>query len=169
MVTWLLTNFIATALSMGVECWTQPMRNIKMNSSDRKMDSTDAERGEWGQFVLGRVHFGKWTRPMAESWYLGWVGPGMLWKWGPTSSFRKNELARWPRANIWAGMLVTSSGGPIRSEKMDSSNVAPEYGVRVGVDSSRGLSHDFSGYVAPEYGVRVGVDSSGGLSHDFSG
>jgi len=66
-------------------------------------------------------------------------------------------------------MLVTSSGGPIRSEEMDSSNVAPEYGVRVGVDSSRGLSHDFSVYVAPEYGVIVGVDSSGGLSHDFSG
>jgi len=37
------------------------------------------------------------------------------------------------------------SGGPIRSEKMDSSNVAPEYGVKVGVDSSGGLSHDFSG------------------------
>ena len=37
---------------------------------------------------------------------------------------------------------------------MDSSNVAPEYGVKVGVDSSGGLSHDFSGYVAPEYGVR---------------
>ena len=50
------------------------------------------------------------------------VGPGMLWKWGRTSSFRKNGLARWPRADIWAGMLVNSFGGPIRSEKMDSSN-----------------------------------------------
>ena len=37
------------------------------------------------------------------------------------------------------------SGGPIRSEKIDSSNVAPEYGVRVGVDSSGGVSHDLSG------------------------
>jgi len=74
MVTWLLTNFIATALSMGLECWTQPVRNIKMNSSDRKMDSTDAGRGEWGQSVLGRVHFGKWNRPITASWYLGWGG-----------------------------------------------------------------------------------------------
>ena len=102
--------------------------------------------GRWGQSVLGRVHFGKWTRPMTASWYLGWnVGDSSGQEWGRTSSFRKNGLARWPRADIWAGMLVTSFGGPIRSEKMDSSNVAPEYGVRIGVDSSRGLSHDFSG------------------------
>jgi len=34
----------------------------------------------------------------------------------------ENGLVRWPLADIWAGMLVTSFGGPIRSEKMDSSN-----------------------------------------------
>jgi len=56
------------------------MRNIKMNSSDRKMDSTDAGRGNDVSLSLDEFisENGLVRWPRADIW-TG-VGAGMLWK-----------------------------------------------------------------------------------------
>ena len=101
MLTWLLANFIATALNMGLECWTPPMRNNKMNSPDRKMDSANDRELIFG---LGR-------------------GPGMLWKWGRASSFRKMDSSDDRELIFGLGRGLVCCGNKIRRvhfEKIDS-------------------------------------------------
>ena len=61
----------------------------------------------WGQSVLGRVHFGKWTRP---SWYLGWpdLFRSASWylDWNVVTSSGQSVLGRvhfgkWTRPTTW--------------------------------------------------------------------
>ena len=54
--------------------------------------------GRWGQSVLGRVHFGKCSRPMTASWYLGWNVGDLLWR---TNQKRENGLVQQPDTTIF--------------------------------------------------------------------